>query len=158
MTTLSRSSLLAAGPAAESAEGPGMNRRAVFTSIPVAVLSGIPHVASGAAEDPILPLFEEWLSARRTWRELADLPGNGDWDDPRSIDAERREMSAVDQMLQTAPTTLAGLAALAALAWSFVSPGRIDPWEFERMAKADECQAVLAIWRACGGGSGYPPG
>lgn len=59
-------------------------------------------------------------------------------------------------MIETTPTSLAGIGALAAFAWYEVRPPVTDPEEFEFRANAFDCQAVLAIWRACTGLEGYP--
>lgn len=100
--------------------------------------------------DPILPLYEEWLATRREWQRLSELPGNEDWDDPRSKAAEKREMILEDQMLQLRPTTLEGVGALAALAWAYINPGQLDPDE------CYDCRTIVAIWQACTGKEGYP--
>lgn len=108
------------------------------------------------ARDPLVALYREWLDARRKWRELSDLPGNENWDDPRSLAAEAREYAAEDQMLAVAPTSLEGIAALAALAWFYARPLCTDPEEFAERAKSQDSRALMAIWRACTGRDGYP--
>jgi tRNA-dihydrouridine synthase len=69
---------------------------------------------------------------------------------------EARENRAEELMLELAPTSLKGIAALAALAWVYVNPGCTDPEEFAECAQTYDCRAVMAIWRACTGRDGYP--
>ncbi len=128
--------------------GPRMSRRSLLAALPAA--------AATLAEDPILPVFRDWLDARRTWLALAELPGNGDWDDPRSIAAAERWDTAEARMLELGATTPEGIAALATLAWDYIRPGTFDPEEFALAARAPECRAVMAIWQACTGQVGYP--
>ena len=139
------------------ANGPAISRRTLLTALPASgVALALPVAAKADHSDPLVPLYHEWLDARRTWRELSDLPGNGNWDDPRSLEAEAREDAAENSMLTLKPTSLEGIAALAALAWVYVGPGTTNPEEFADQAQAYECQAVMAIWRACTGQDGYP--
>lgn len=135
----------------------GLSRRNLLAALPASGLAAVlPQVAPAETPDPVVVAYRQWLAARREWRELSDLPGNGNWDDPRSIDAEKREDSAVERMFQATPTTLEGIGALAAVAWSEFRPQTLDPEEFKRRANAQDCQVVLAIWRACTGQEGYP--
>ncbi|WP_306043866.1 hypothetical protein [Mameliella sp. MMSF_3455] len=112
--------------------------------------------AAASEPDPLVPLYHEWLDARRTCRALAALPGNEDWDDPRAVAAEARETAAEKQMLTLKPTSFEGIGALAALAWVFVGPATLDPQEFAEQAQSFECRALMAIWKACTGQDGYP--
>lgn len=143
------------------ANAPALSRRnlmAGMTASGLAIASASDLTAATQADqsDPLVPLYSEWLDARRTWRELADLPGNEHWDDPRSLAAEARENAAEKAMLSLNPTSLEGIAALAALAWVYVSPGVRDPEEFAERAECLECRTVMAIWKACTGKEGYP--
>lgn len=139
------------------ANGSAMSRRTLLTALPASgVALALPTAAASRETDPLVPLYQKWLEARREWRELADLPGNEDWDDPRSLAAEAREISAGEQMLRLKPTTLEGIGALAALAWVYVEPASTDPEEFAEEAKSYDCRAVMAIWNACTGLDGYP--
>lgn len=134
-----------------------MSRRTLLTALPASgVALALPAAAMADQPDPLVPLYREWLDARRAWRELADLPGNGNWDDPRSLAAEARENAAEEAMLTLKPTSLEGIGALAALAWVYVSPGATDPDEFADRAKSYDCRAVMALWKACTGKDGYP--
>ena len=139
------------------ANGSAMSRRTLLSALPVAgAAAALPFAAMAKGSDPMVPVFEEWLEARRIWRELADFPGNEDWDDPRSLAAEARENRAEELMLELAPTSLEGIAALAALAWVYVNPGCANPEEFAERAQTYDCRAVMAIWHACTGRDGYP--
>lgn len=131
-----------------------VTRRCILSATGVAL--AVPHLAQASTPDPLVPLYREWLSARREWRALSDLPGNEDWDDPRSIAAELRENRAAAQMLDIEPSSPEGIAALVALAWYYVHPGTLDPEEFAFQAETIECRALTAIWRACTGKDGYP--
>lgn len=132
-----------------------MSRRTLLAALPVTGMA-LALPANAVPEDPILPLYRKWLDARSEWRELADLPGNEDWDDPRSIDATKRETDAEIAMLASTPSTKEGIAALAALAWAYVDPGDTDREEYELRTATYDCQAIMAIWRTCTGKSGYP--
>ena len=137
--------------------GEALSRRTLLTALPVAgMAAALPLSAEAKVPDPMVAIYHEWLEARKTWRELADLPGNEYWDDPRSLAAEARELSAEGRMLELVPTSLEGIAALAALAWSDVKPGSTNPQEFTEAAQSLDCLAVMAIWRACTGLEGYP--
>jgi len=136
-----------------------MKRRQFLTNLPAAsgVFIASSHSLPAAAQtDPLVPLYHEWLDARRTWRALAELPGNGNFDDPRSLAAEARESAAEEAMLTLTPTSPEGIAALAALAWAGVAPGTTDPEEFAERERDHDCRVVRAIWKACTGGDGYP--
>jgi hypothetical protein len=139
------------------ANDPTMFRRTLLTALPASgVALALPAVAMADQPDPLVPLYREWLDARREWRELSDLPGNGDFDDPRSLAAEARESAAEEAMLTLKPTSLEGIGALAALAWVYVSPSNTDPGEFAELAQSYDCRAVIALWKACTGNEGYP--
>jgi hypothetical protein len=67
--------------------------------------------------DPILPVYSEWFAARSEWEALAKLEGNENYDDPRSLEASRKEFAAFDQLITMQPASPAGIAALAHVAW-----------------------------------------
>lgn len=134
--------------------GPRMSRRTLLAALPAAAAAG--PATAGLAEDPVLPVFRDWLDAKRTWRALADLPGNEDWDDPRSIAAAAREDAAEVRMLELGARTPEGIAALATLVWDYIGPATFDPEKFALKAASRECRAVMAIWQACTGQTGYP--
>lgn len=135
-----------------------MNRRAMLTAGPASIAAlALPEMADAEPKtDPIVALYHEWIDARRTWRDLADLPGNERWDDPRSLEAEDRQDRAERLMLDLTPISKEGIAALSALAWFLVSPATNDPEKFAVRAQSYDCRALMAIWRACTGLDGYP--
>lgn len=112
-----------------------------------------------APADPILPLYQEWRAARATWYELADLPENGNWDMPESLDAEAREYAAFDAMLETLPTTPAGFAALIDVLWAVAAPDLIGDQHVQFAERLDEPanKLMIALWRATSGHEGLPP-
>jgi hypothetical protein len=134
-----------------------MSRRSLLTALPASGAAlALPAAGTAHVSDPVVPLYHEWLEARQEWRELAELPGNEDWDDPRSLAAQAREDAAELQMLAMKPTSLEGMAALAALAWCYAGPGCTDPDELAQRAQTGDCRAIIAIWKACTGLGGYP--
>jgi hypothetical protein len=139
------------------ANTPGMTRRNLLAALPVSGLAAaLPQVAPAATPDPVVVAYQEWLAARREWRELSELPGNEDFDDPRSLAADEHERVAMFAMLQNDPTSLEGIGALAALLWSDISHGCTDPSQFKHHPNFIECLTVEAIWKACTGQDGYP--
>lgn len=108
--------------------------------------------------DPILPLHREWAAARAEWYALADLPGNGNWDHPDSVASEQREYAAVEAMLATRPTSLAGFAALADVLWCLEGPG-IGPGDpdFPEQADWTSNRLIRHIWESASGQTGFPP-
>lgn len=134
-----------------------MKRRSFLSLAPSSgVALAFPAVTQAAQPDPMVKLYHEWLDARREWRELAELPGNGSYDHPESVAAEAREKEAAEAMMLLMPTSLEGMSALAALVWECVEPGVLDPVEYDRLAQLPECRVVKAIWKACTGKEGYP--
>lgn len=139
------------------ANGTAMSRRTLLTALPATgVALALPSTGTANVTDPLVHLYQEWLNARREWEALAHLPGNKNLDDPRSLDAEAREYAAEAQMLMIKPTSLEGIAALAAVAWFHVNPGYLDPNEFELEDQSQDCKAIVAIWQACTGWEGLP--
>lgn len=112
-----------------------------------------------APADPILPLYQEWRAARATWYELADLPENGNWDMPESLDAEAREEQAFTKMIETLPTTQAGLAALVDVLWSVAAPDLIGDQHVHYAERLEEPanKLMIRLWRATSGHEGLPP-
>ena len=106
--------------------------------------------------DPALVAYAEWIEARRECNRLAYSPDHESMDTPEYIEADKRERRAEIDLLESAPTSLAGIGALAAFAWTEVRPQTTDPEKFEWLANDHKCQSVLAIWRACTGQEGYP--
>ncbi len=106
--------------------------------------------------DPVIPVYHEWLAARREWRALAEIPGNENMDTPQMVACEQRIRQAAMRMLQVQPTTLPGIGAIVALLWAgeksmylSIEEGASDDTVIEQLA-------VQSIWRACTGRGGYP--
>lgn len=140
------------------ANEPAMPRRTLLTALPATGAALALSAAAASREvDPLVPLYHEWLAARREWFRLAELPGNENFDDPRMIALERVEGEIEDKMLATAPVSTAGVAALVALAWCFsCNCSRTDPIERAQKVKLPENQALMAIWSFCTGKEGEP--
>ncbi|MEQ8877207.1 MAG: hypothetical protein RLP16_00270 [Alphaproteobacteria bacterium] len=134
-----------------------LSRRTLLTALPVSGAAlALPTYGTARSPDPVALLYNEWLDTRQEWRELAELPGNEDFDDPRSLAAQAREIRIEGQMLALRPTSLEGIAGLAALAWAYVDPGFIDADELAEHTQSGDCTTIIAIWKACTGLDGYP--
>lgn len=139
------------------ANTPVVSRRKLLSVLPASALAlGAPQNVEAETADPVVPLYHAWLEARREWRELAELPENGNFDDPRSLAAEKREHSLLFEMLDLTPTSTAGVAALAAVAWDYAGSGMISAEDLEQRVQEPECRAIMAIWKACTGKDGHP--
>lgn len=109
-------------------------------------------------EDPVLPLYREWLDAREEWRRYAWAPGNGDWDFPESKAAEARENAAYFALRDMTPASLAGIAALTHVLWTIAGPTSAE-WNeptYSEECEQDEHKMIAAIWRAASGQQGAP--
>ena len=136
---------------------PRLSRRSLLAALPAAgALAALPAAVTAAETDPVVSIYRDWLEARREWRDLADLPGNENWDDPRSLAAEARECAAMEQMLAMTPTSLEGIGALVALTWLYAGPSRLDTEEYAAEAMSIEGRALMAVWKICTGKEGYP--
>lgn len=113
--------------------------------------------ATASTFDPILPLYREWRAARAEWLRLWDLPGNGNWDFPESIAAEKRENAAYDAMIDLTPVSSEGIAALAHVLWATEGPivHQSSP-DFPEQCDQPGNKLIRAIWRAAGGQGEYP--
>lgn len=139
------------------ANTPALTRRNLLASLPASGIAlTLPHEAPADAPDPVVVAYGAWLAARREWRELSELPGNGNFDDPRSLAADERERVAMFAMLQNEPTSLEGIGALAALLWNEISHGCTDANQLKDHLNYIECLTVEAIWKACTGRDGFP--
>lgn len=136
---------------------PALSRRNVITGLAaLPATSALPFPAQAAHFDPVVQHYHEWLDARRDWRAREKLPDNRNHDTPEMLEAEARETEAENQMLQLTPTTLEGIAAMVSLAWCYQGPCTTDPEMYANEASSVDCQAMMAIWRACTGQDGYP--
>ena len=139
------------------ANASALSRRTLLAALPAS--GALMATTANATEhplDPIVPIYHEWINARREHAELLELPGNEDWDDPRTSAAERRIYENEYQMLTLQPTSKEGIAALAALAWDYCGPTSIVPEERAKQSLSSEARAIKAIWKACTGLDGYP--
>lgn len=130
------------------------SRRSLLTALPMVGMVGI---AQSETSDPVFQLYLEWLSARRGWELLSGTPGHESGETPEMLALEDRFIKIERVMITERPNSTAGIAGMAALAWSFITPGLTDPIEMqEAVSNSVECRAILAIWTACTGKEGYP--
>ena len=152
-SAFSRRALLTAAPALALAPAAALAGRAVGNTD---TRDGVSK--SGQIEDSILPIYREWLAARAEWYELSDLPGNEDWEWPESKAAENREWAAFEAMLETRPTTMEGVAALAAALWAWEGPcWKPSSPEYSEALDDTTNRLIAAIWKASSGSDGLPP-
>lgn len=99
--------------------------------------------AGAQPEDPILPLYRQWLAAR------------AEGDDSEA--GVTLEASAFWDMTTLTPTSQAGIAALAHGLWSLHGPG-FEPEDerYEGEFADPTVRLILAIWRAASGKGGTP--
>ncbi|MEW5421929.1 hypothetical protein [Amorphus sp. 3PC139-8] len=111
------------------------------------------------ARDPIVPLYRQWLSARKTLDYLVDLPGGYDSEAPDAKAAQTREDEAFWAMIELTPTSVEGIAALAHVLWELEGPAVLpDHEDFQEEADSPNCKLMRAIWRAAAGRDGLPGG
>ncbi|QDL90471.1 hypothetical protein FDP22_00875 [Paroceanicella profunda] len=114
----------------------------------------------GAAVDGhsrILSHYQNWLAARAEWWRLSEIPGNEEYDDPRSLAAKETEYSEIAALLSLPPQTQAELAAFSHILWNRVGPTSLpDTDGFREEMREPGCRAMLAIWQATSGSSTYP--
>lgn len=67
--------------------------------------------------DPVLPIYREWLEARKNWADAAKIEGNENHDHPQSIEWARREDEAFAALIGLKPVTAEGMRALAHVIW-----------------------------------------
>lgn len=94
----------------------GSSRRTLLkclASAPVAAAAA--PIALAAETDPVVLLYRDWQQARDDWMREAEKPENGNFDSPASEDAYDREWAAYRAMIETPPTSVAGLAAMASV-------------------------------------------
>lgn len=110
------------------------------------------------SHDPVLSLHRKWSDACATWERLAAIPGNENSDALESKVAALEEATAFEAMIETPPTSLAGIAVLAGVLWEMEGPsGAPGSEEYQKQADSLSCQLILAIWRAASGQNGLPP-
>jgi hypothetical protein len=133
-----------------------VNRRSLLAGAVAAGVSA-PLAVSLAAEveDPVLPLFRQWVAARIDWYKHVD----GDWDEPEALAAEHRETETYRAIVDTVPTTSAGIAALVCVLWDVIGPSYlIGSEDYLDELQKGEIKLLRSIWCAASGHDGLPPG
>ncbi|MBI6628318.1 hypothetical protein [Pontibaca salina] len=137
-----------------------MKRRDFMKAAPAALaVSTLPAATLAHEEaDPILPLYRQWVDARKEWYLYADLPGNGDWDMPESMAAQAKEDDAFWAMIEMTPTSTEGIAALSHVLWDLEGPSVVpEHKEYAERANEPHRKLMRAIWRAASGQNSLPP-
>lgn len=134
-----------------------LTRRAALCAVP-AILTPLATLAGTAnqGDDPMLPLYREWLSARKDWLRASELPGNGNFDHPASLEASGREEHALELMIQTVPTSLVGIAALVHALWALMGAASLNEAIFREECQKPHNRLLIAIWKATTGREGVP--
>lgn len=132
--------------------GTAASGMAAAVSVPSAL------AAAASPEDPVLPLYRKWAASRMEWYRWADAPGNGNYDRPESIAAEEQLDEAFWAIIDTTPTTRAGIAALLVVLWDLTGPGCLkDTPEFIEEMEHSHNRLMASIWRGATRLSGLPP-
>ncbi|TCP39799.1 hypothetical protein [Rhodovulum marinum] len=135
-----------------------VTRRTALASTAAAGAALWAGASASAPEDPILPLYRQWVQARKDWHKYADLPGNEHWNMPESIEAADREDRAFYAMLELTPCSMEGIAALAHVLWDLDGPSVVPEHpEYAEQCERTENKLVRAIWRSASGETGLPP-
>ncbi|RYH02747.1 hypothetical protein EU805_09075 [Salipiger sp. IMCC34102] len=135
-----------------------LTRRAVLTALPVSGIAlATPFPIQAQVLDPVVPLYHQWLAARAEWYELAKLPSNADFDDPRSLEAAAREDAAFNAAAELTPCSSDGMAALAHMVWESFGPTAIvNSPDYQRQCDFPDIKMIAALWRAASGKPGRP--
>lgn len=148
-----------ANAAADSGR-PIVTRRRVLAAAPLLGLAAGPAFATAEPEDPILPIYREWLAGREEWvaAELAaEREGRSDWLCPIVRAAEDREFAALDEMCVLKPVSMAGVAALAHALWVCGGPTLLEGTpDWEKECETWENRLIASIWRGASGQDGLP--
>lgn len=109
-------------------------------------------------EDPVLPIYREWCAANAEWSGVVREAGDDYESLPDTSEVEARFYAASDRILACpAPTTLAGIAALAHLLWDYEGPGApSDGPEYAKQCGQTGNKLIATIWRAASGQDGLP--
>lgn len=140
------------------ADGPAISRRTLLATMPMAG-AALALPASASDEDPILSHYRNWLAARQEWLDLAELPGNGNFDSPASKAVEKRDFASQERMAAITPTSSAGIAALLHLYWVEYGPyGTPGSEKLIEQCEERPHKLILEIWRGVTGGddTSYP--
>ena len=141
------------------AEATCINRRRLLKAAPLSLAAASLAGAVNATEpDPIIPLYEDWWSARLEWVELSKSQADGEWDEPVMNAAEQRESAAFDALLEARPTTLQGAAALLHVYWAIEGPAFAPGTPKHEEALRRPCnRLILTLWKFASGADALPP-
>lgn len=129
--------------------GPRMSRRALLAALPAAAAAG--PAAADLAEDPVLPIYREWLRGETIWR-------NAPVDTPETDALRDRVRSLHLAMIEQGACSMEGIAALAHAMWVEDGPCSLEGSEYHAHEIQESGHAMLAaIWRAASGCEGLPP-
>lgn len=117
-----------------------MPRRSVLAALPA---TGMAFAATASAEenDPVLDLYQEWLKALLGWQRLSRMNGHAE-DTQEMIDLVDRRFDLLDQIVDSTPRSLEGVAALAHVTWEEAGPCILEG------AEGSEEELSLPIHRA----------
>lgn len=141
-------------------DSPAATRRNFIATVPLLGFAAAPALRGVEPEDPILPLYREWLAARAEWLAAdlaAEREGRIDNLCPIVRAAEDREYAALDEMCGLKPVSLSGIAALAHALWVCGGPSLLEgtpDWEEE--CETWENRLIASIWRGASGQEGLP--
>ena len=143
----------------KSVSSASLTRRKMLMTLPVVGTAfAIPSMAKAETEDPILPLYRQWVAARKEWCRYADLPESGNWDMPETKAAESKEDAAFWAMIEMTPISMAGIAALIHVLWDLDGPSVVSDHEnYSELSDHPNCKLMRAIWRGASGRNGLPP-
>ena len=135
-------------------------RRNMLKALPLAAgIPLIPEVAQGALrEDPIMPLYRQWVQARKEWFRLSELPENADSDSAEMVAAEEVEEQAFWAISRMKPVSMKGMAAVMHLLWDLDGPYAIfDSEKYESQLDEPSNRLMLALWQSMTGHVTPPP-
>lgn len=109
---------------------------------------------SATKEDPVLRVYRELIAARREWCGAGARSG---WDSDAAEAASSREDALLYAIADMTPTSMAGIAAVAAVLWDLAGPGLAEGSElFNEDVEQPNNKLIIAIWRAASGKKGFP--
>lgn len=135
-------------------------RRNMLKALPLAAgIPLIPEVAQAAFnEDPIIPLYQQWVQARKEWYVLSELPEHEDWNTPEICALQDLEDKAFWAMIDMTPSSMEGIAALVHVLWDLEGPAALPEFEnYPEQANEPKCKLMRGLWRASVGRDELPP-